>query len=170
MRNINWYVLHVVTGKECDIAKELNHRGFDAVVPQENRVIRKGGKWNQKLYNVFDGYVFVRMDYEWHKYYAISRINGIIRLLGGGKDPTPLSDNEAKTILKLTDLLYEPSVLRFDDNNNYEILSGFLINYKDKIVKIKRRNKKAIVRLTIAGEAKYITVSFVEQTPEQIKS
>ena len=48
-----WYVLHVQTGKELNVAGSLRSRGFSAVVPLENRVIRKGGKWIQKKYVVF---------------------------------------------------------------------------------------------------------------------
>ena len=61
-------------------------------------------------------------------------------------------------------------MLKFNDDNSYEIVSGFLTEYKDKIVKIERRYKKATVKITVAGEEKEIKVSFVEDTeqiPEQ---
>ena len=48
-----WYVLHVQNGRERDVAQNLKSRGFSSVVPTENRVIRKGGKWTQKEYIVF---------------------------------------------------------------------------------------------------------------------
>lgn len=173
----NWYVLHVQTGKELDILKRLESRGIKAVVPQavvplENRVIRKGGKWINQEYVVFTGYVFIYMNYDWAKYYALSGIPGIINILGGGKSPTPLTAEETKFIIYLSEMLAEPSVVRFTDNDNYEIVSGFLADYKDNIVKIKRRNKKATVSVVVAGEKKEFTVSFVEdtsqaQTPEQ---
>ena len=44
INNHKWYVLHVRTGSELDIAEQLRKRGFSAVVPTENRVIRKSGK------------------------------------------------------------------------------------------------------------------------------
>lgn len=167
--NNHWYVLHVRTGSELAIAEQLRSRGFSAVVPTENRLIRKGGKWTQQVYIVFDGYVFLYMNYEWSKYYVIKGLHGIIGLLGGGKSPTPLSKSETEFILKLSELLAEPSVLRFKDNS-YEVVSGFLTDYKDNIIKIERRYKKATVKVTVAGEEKKIKVSFVEdteQTPEQ---
>lgn len=163
----DWYVLHVKTGYENDIAKALEGRGFTSVVPTENRIIRRGGKWIEESYIVFTGYVFVRMNYSWNKYYAMSGIPGVIKLLGGGNTPTPIDKNEVEFILKLTGMLSEPSVIRFTDNENYEIISGFLADYEDKIIKIQRRYKKAIVKLSIAGEEKEIKVSFVEAT-EQI--
>ena len=170
INNHKWYVLHVRTGSELDIAEQLRKRGFSAVVPTENRVIRKGGKWTQKIYIVFAGYVFIYMDYSWSKYYAMSGIYGIIKILGGGQNPTPLSKSETEFILKLSELLAEPSVLKFKDDNSYEVVSGFLADYTDNITKVERRYKKATVKVTVAGEEKEIKVSFVEdteQTPEQ---
>lgn len=170
INNHKWYVLHVRTGSELDIAEQLRKRGFSAVVPTENRVIRKGGKWTQKIYIVFAGYVFIYMDYSWSKYYAMSGIYGIIKILGGGQNPTPLSKSETEFILKLSELLAQPSVLKFKDDNSYEVISGFLADYTDNITKVERRYKKATVKVTVAGEEKEIKVSFVEdteQTPEQ---
>lgn len=170
INNHKWYVLHVRTGSELDIAEQLRKRGFSAVVPTENRVIRKGGKWTQKMYIVFAGYVFIYMDYSWSKYYAMSGIYGIIKILGGGQNPTPLSKSETEFILKLSELLAKPSVLKFKDDNSYEVISGFLADYTDNITKVERRYKKATVKITVAGEEKEIKVSFVEdteQTPEQ---
>lgn len=170
MNNHKWYVLHVKTGQELEIAEKLKSRGFSAVVPTENRVIRKGGKWIQQMYIVFTGYVFVYMNYSWSKYYAMSGIYGIIKILGGGQNPTPLSKSEAEFILTLSKMLAEPSVLKFFDDNTYEIVSGFLSEYADKITKVERRYKMATVKITVAGEEKEIKVSFIEnkgQTPEQ---
>lgn len=169
IKNHKWYVLHVRTGSELDIAEQLCKRGFSTVVPTENRVIRKGGKWTQQIYIVFTGYVFVHMNYSWSKYYALAGINGIIKILGGGHNPTPLSDAEAEFTIKLSEMLKEPSVIKFNDKG-YEVVSGFLADYADEIIKIERRYKKATVRVTVAGEEKDIKVSFIEDTekiPEQ---
>lgn len=161
-----WYVLHVCTGKEEQISKKLNDRGFQTVVPIENRVIRQKGKWIQQPYIVFTGYVFILMDYSWNKYYAMSGIDGIIKILGGGQQPVALSEDETKFILYLATKLEIPSVIKFTDNDNYKIVSGFLLDYEDKITKINRRQKKATVCVSVAGEEKEFKVSFVEE--EQI--
>ena len=97
----------------------------------------------------------------------MNNINGIIKILGGGQSPTPLTKSEAEFILKLSELLAEPSVLKFKNDNSYEVISGFLADYANDIVKIERRYKKATVKVTVAGEEKEIKVSFTEQTPEQ---
>lgn len=69
------------------------------------------GKWITQQHILFDGYVFVRMDYEWSKYYVFKGIPNIIRLLGGGTSPIPLTDKESEFILTLSELLKTPRYL-----------------------------------------------------------
>ena len=163
-----WYVLQVKTGSEVAVANELQKRGYWAVVPIENRMIRRSGKWVQTPYIVFTGYVFVYLNYTWAGYYAMSGIKGVVRILGGGKEPTALSADESKFILRLTELLIAPSVIRFDAEGQYQIVSGFLTEIRDHIIKIDKHAKRASVKITLAGSEKVIKVSFkTEQIPER---
>jgi len=167
MSQCKWYVLQVKTGTEIAVASELQKRGYWSVVPIENRMIRRGGKWSQEPYILFTGYVFVYLNYTWAGYYAMAGIKGVVRILGGGKEPSSLSIEESKLILHLTELLIAPSVLRFFDNEKYEIVSGFLAEIPDQIVKIDKHAKRASVKITLAGTEKVIKVSFKEQIPER---
>lgn len=163
-----WYVLQVKVGSELAVAEALQRRGYWAVVPIENRMIRRSSIWIQEPYIVFTGYVFVYLNYTWAGYYAMSGIKGVVRILGGGKEPTPLSTDESNFILRLTELLILPSVIRFTDEDKYEIVSGFLKEIPDQIVKIDKHAKRAYVKITLACTEKVIKVSFkTEQIPER---
>lgn len=157
--------MQVTTGAEIEIQKELLRRGVTAVVPIENRVIRSGGKWCEKQYIVFMGYIFVKMSYTWSQYYILSGINGVIRLLGGGYKPEPLSRPEAEWIQQLNELLKEPSVVDLQENGSYEVISGVLLDLKDNIVKLERHHRRAVIKLKVAGKDTIIKLSFV--TPKQ---
>ena len=168
MNQYRWYVLQVKTGTETAVAAELQKRGYWAVVPVENRIIRRRGSWIQEPYIVFTGYVFVYLNYTWAGYYAMSGIKGVVRILGGGKDPSPLSSEESNFILRLTELLIAPSVIRFSDDGKYKIISGFLAEIQDQIIKIDKHAKRASVKIPLAGMEKVIKVSFkAEQIPER---
>ena len=168
MSRCKWYVLQVKTGTETSVASELQKRGYWSVVPVENRMIRRDGKWIQEPYILFTGYVFVYLNYTWAKYYAMTGIKGVVRILGGGKEPSSLSAKESEFILHLTELLIAPSVLRFTESGNYEIVSGFLAEIPDQIIKIDKHAKRASVKITLAGSEKVIKVSFkTEQIPER---
>ena len=132
-------------------------------MPLENRQIHRAGHWISKQYIVFAGYVFIRMMYSWSQYYILSNINGVIRLLGGGHQPEPLTQSETEWILSLNDLLKEPSVIKLTDNN-YEVISGVLLDLKDNIIKLERHYRRACVKLHIAGQEQIIKLSYMLQT------
>lgn len=165
MENNKWYILQVQTGLELDVQKELLRRGVEAVVPIENRQIHRAKQWISKQYIVFSGYVFIRMMYSWSQYYILTGINGVIRLLGGGHKPEPLSQAEAEWILSLSDMLKEPSVLKLTENG-FEVISGALLGLKDNIIKLERHYRRAVVKLHIAGQEQIIKLSYVLQTSD----
>ena len=164
MDKAKWYVLYVNTGRELDVMKSLQRKGISALVPLENRVIRSKGKWTTKKYVIFKGYVFVNLEYNWLIYYQISKINGVIRLLGGGKSPEPLSANEVEMLVESTKIFSEPSTVRLFDGG-YEILNGILLSFKDCIKSLDRHAHRAVIETNIAGKPTKFTLSFMtEQT------
>lgn len=162
MINSRWYVLQVTTGQELRIQDDLNRRGIQTIVPIEQRVIRQRGKWISKQYIVFAGYLFIKIPYSFGLYYAIAGVNGVLRILGGGCHPTALTHTEVANIDKWSKKLGTPSVVKFDDNGSYEVLSGVLLDFKDHIIRIKRRYKRAVCEVQVADTATQITLSFVE--------
>lgn len=164
MDNIKrWYVLYVQSGKERELADRIEQLGgIETLVPTESRLIRQRGIWRQRDYTLFAGYIFVRLVYNWMAYYRITCIDGHIRILGGGHDPTPVPLEEMARVTDLSQLATEPSVVQFDDDGTYEIISGTLLELRNNIIKIKRRQKRAVVRIPFRWGSKDITLSFVE--------
>ena len=164
MDKTKWYVLYVNTGRELDVMKSLQRKGISALVPLENRVIRSKGKWITRKYVIFKGYVFVNIEYNWLIYYEIAKINGVIRLLGGGHSPEPLSKNEVERLIESTKLFAEPSTVRLFDGG-YEILNGILLTFKDCIKSLNRHAHRTVIETNIAGKPTRFTLSFMtEQT------
>ena len=52
-RHMSMYALQVMTGMEAEITRKLRGKGVDAKCPQERRMIRRGGKWQEQLYTLF---------------------------------------------------------------------------------------------------------------------
>lgn len=158
-----WYVLYVQSGKERELADRIERLGgIETLVPTESRLIRQRGVWRQQDYTLFAGYIFVRLVYNWMTYYRITGIDGHIRILGGGHDPTPVPLEEMARVTDLSQLVTEPSVVQFDDDGTYEVISGALLELRNNIIKIKRRQKRAVVRIPFRWGHKDITLSFVE--------
>ena len=96
---MRWYVLQVSSGQEKAVRDALHEKRIPALVPSENRLVRKGGEWTQKEYILFPGYVFLRLDYTSETYYRVRSIPHTGRLLGPpGDPPVPLSYLEAEWI------------------------------------------------------------------------
>ena len=129
---MKWYVLQVSTGTEPETKTTLEKDGIPALSPMENRLIRSGGRWQQKIYTLFPGYVFIQMDYKPEMY-------------------TFLTEQEALWIEYLGGRLLEPSIVEPDGGGGYRILAGPLEALEEKIIKIDWHRRRALVSLTIAG-------------------
>lgn len=154
-----WYVLHVLTGCEPEVHRHLREQGFYALVPAEIRMIRSGGKWHQKEYRLFPGYVFVQMHYEPAKYHLIHRIPGVIRILPQGR-PVPLTVQESAWIRLLGRTSLPPSAVNFSGKLPI-VSSGPLLHLKRQIVKFDLHRRRALVDLPILGENKQIELSII---------
>jgi transcriptional antiterminator NusG len=147
---MNWYVLQVRTGQEPAIKGELNRQGYTAAAPTEIRMERKGGKWHEKQRIVFPSYVFIKIDLTDEDFYRVRDIPGVIRFLGVGK-PEPICENEEYIIewLRNDDNPLEPSGLVYCTGNKVMVVSGPLKGYEGTIIRINKRQRRALLAITI---------------------
>ncbi len=155
-----WYVLHVLSGKEDDVRQDLTSQGIEAIILTENRMIRRGGKWRQEPHLLITGYVFVNLELDDAAYHLLNRTPGVIRILSTGGKPSPLPAHEVDWLVWASSDLLEPSVIRYIDNHTYEIKAGVLLNFKNQIVGIDRHRRRVKVRLSIAGHPHTVELSY----------
>lgn len=97
---MSMYALQVMTGMEAEITRKLRGKGVDARCPQERRMIRRGGKWQEQLYTLFPSYIFVSTPDVYRVYYAVRHEDGVLHWLGATKGaPEALSAREEANIL-----------------------------------------------------------------------
>lgn len=160
-----WYVLQVNTGKESAVRDKLRELGFPVFVPQEERIIRKGGVWGAKCYTLFPGYVFLNMHYDADNYYRVKAALGVDRLslLGPpGGPPSALTYLEAEWIKALSgygDEPVKPSRVKISEGGSVQITDGVLQNFGSRITRIDQHSKRATVELTLCGERKTLQLS-----------
>ena len=82
---MSMYALQVMTGMEAEITQKLRGKGVDARCPQERRMIRRGGKWQEQLYTLFPSYIFVSTPDVYRVYYAVRHEDGVLHWLGATK-------------------------------------------------------------------------------------
>nr|DAJ83890.1 MAG TPA: hypothetical protein [Bacteriophage sp.] len=157
-----WYVLQVTTDREIEIKNRIEKQGYKVLVPLVEKIIRQKGKWKRQIDIIFRGYIFVKLDYKWSDYYSLCKCPGVIRLLGGGKNPIPLTDEEIMTVRRI-DMLRSASLVEFDNEGKLIPLNGILKEFKDQLISYKRRQRRAVIELTIAKSKTPVTVSFIEK-------
>ena len=90
---VRWYVVHTYSGYEnkvmANIQKIVENRGlgdliFEAKIPVETVLEKKGDEEKEVEYKLFPGYVLVKMimnDESWH---AVRNITGVTGFVGPG--------------------------------------------------------------------------------------
>lgn len=157
------YVLQVRTGQEARLAERLRRRGVDARCPQEERMIRKGGGWQGRLYTVFPGYLFICCEDPLAVYYKASSQSGVLRWLGmadGRPAPLPLEEEAQILCMTCSDVPLPPSRAVKMPDGQLVFVEGPLAELAGSIRKVHRHDRRAEVRVPLHGREQIIRLSF----------
>ena len=151
-----WYALHVQTRYEKVVSMSLRTRGFEEFLP----VYASTRRWSDRLQKVemplFPGYVFSRFDVN-HRL-PILTIPGVINIIGVGKLPHPVDDEEmnALQIVAGSGLLLEPwPFLR--EGQRIRIQDGPLRNVEGVLSEIGDRGK-LVISVTLLQRSVAVTI------------
>ena len=158
-----WVVRQVETGQEQGVQQALQAmENMVALVPRENRLVRKAGAWTQKEYILFPGYVFLSLDYNADNYYRVRAVPHVLRFLGAsGLAPSRLSYLEAEWIKVLSGggKPLEPTKVRRQPDGSLKVVGGVLGNFASRAIQYDSHARRAKVELTICGEPKTVQLS-----------
>lgn len=158
------YAVQVLTGQEAEVCRRLADRRIATLLPQERRLIRRGGAWREEPYTLFRGYVFVDTEAPLPIYYTVRGQDGVMRWLGASPGtPEALSLAEAMNIRWLAGQDLRPSTAREVMPGVLGFVDGPLAQLSDRIVRVDRHDRRAVVALPIGGEAKEFTLTFTIQ-------
>ena len=153
-----WYVIHTYSGYENKVKANLErliHTAnmenmiFNVVVPIEDEVEVKDGKKKVVPRKVFPGYVLVDMVVDEHSWYVVRNTTGGTGFVGSEKHPIPLTDAEAKRILKSTGEEELKPELDIAVGDVVRINSGVFENYTGSIVEIDQ--EKGRLKVMVEG-------------------
>lgn len=159
----SWYVFHVKTGFEEKIKFEINRglHGAYGIVPTEICIVprrmmneRKSGLYKTVIRTLFPGYIFIKTNLDAKKYYEITKMPGVIKLLGQPQDDEM---DRILTIIGKEDLIGISDILISD--GKVKVTSGPLVGQEGKIIKVDRRKGRAKVNLSMLGEPKIVELS-----------
>ena len=61
------------------------------------------------------------------------------------------------------DMLRSASLVEFDNEGKLIPINGILLEFKEHLISYKRRQRRAVIELTIAKNKTPVTVSFIEK-------
>ncbi len=172
-----WYVIRTTAGKEDDMCMWINSQVDKNLftrcfVPLYEDVWRKGGIGHIDVRRLFDGYLFLETDAPQDVYLELKKLP---------KNPLFIyaMDQDEKVFLPiykeeeifldsvLSDGLMRVSYIHLDQNRRIDVAIGPLEGYLDRIVRLDIAHRRALVRLSVAGEEKLVKFGlWLEKDPK----
>lgn len=159
---MNWYALFVETGAEDTTQKYLKYHYNDkimSVVPKRKVPEKRNGINYSVLKKLFPGYVLLNADMDDEKYHVIKQIPKVIKILGNGRNYSPINENEISVILKLVgdDGVIDYSKI-YLENSIIHVKDGPLKGFEGLVKKFNKHTNRAKIQINFMGEPRLIDV------------
>jgi len=158
----NWYVLHIRSGQEKKVRRFLEKLQSEfpqsikrTLVPTEQVAQISEGERKFKPQYLMPGYIMVEMEPSEDIIHRVRTTPGVLEILGSGSTPTPLSEEEVKSIFSLVEERKEKLVPRYEFNkgDRVEIREGPFANFAGLVEEVNAEKEKVKVSVSIFGRS-----------------
>lgn len=162
--NKNWFVLHVIKGKEKSVLNRLSLLQLEDIIPflpKKKMKIRQKGSLHDKQIPLYPGYLFVIGELRQIFIKKITSVNGVIKFVGQKNNPSTINLEEKRLILSITTgkgIAEYSKVIK--EGTKIKIISGPLKELEGKILSVDRRKQRAVVGLPLLNSIVNTTLSF----------
>ena len=167
----HWYAIHTYSGYEDNVANSLRQRIeslgyedkiFNVLVPKEKKIKIKGGKRETVEEKIYPGYVLVEMIVTDDSWYVVRNTPNVTGFIGAGVIPTPLSTEEAESLLKRT-ATDEPKY-KFDIvvGDNVKITDGPFKDFDGRVSEVDEERGRIKVLVTMFGRETPVELDFLQ--------
>lgn len=169
MMSKQWYVVHTYSGYENKVKANLERRIesmnmedkiFRILVPMEDEVEIKNGKKKISKKKVFPGYVLVEMIMTDDSWYVVRNTPGVTGFVGSGSKPIPLSEEEAKAIIKQMGIEEPKTRMDITVGENVKVTDGPFENFVGVIEELYPEKGKVKVMVSMFGRETPIELDF----------
>ncbi len=169
-----WYVLHTYSGHEKRVRQSLldhierNNFGdkFGKIVVATEEVVEmRGGQKRTTERNFYPGYLFIQMEMtpdSWHLVNSIPHVSSFI----GGKDPTPISEHEARAVLDQVEAgVNNPKPkFSFAPGELVRVIDGPFDEFNGTVEDVNYEKSKLRVSVSIFGRSTPVELDFSQVT------
>ena len=166
-----WYALSTYSGHEDAVAYNLHQRIesmgmedkiFEVLVPKEKKIKIREGKRTTVEEKIFPGYVLVNMIVTDDSWYVVRNTPNVTGFVGSGTIPTPISDEEVKTIQKRMGLDEPKYKIEFGVGDLLRVTDGPFKGYEGKVSEIDEAKGKIKVLISIFGRETPVELDFLQ--------
>lgn len=166
-----WYVLHTYSGYEENVARNLKQRIesmdmedkiFNVLIPTENRIKIKNGKRRIVTEKIFPGYVLVEMIVTDDSWYVVRNTPNVTGFVGSGTTPTPISDQEVKTLLERMGVAEPKYKIDVETGSPVRITDGPFKDFEGKVSEVDEGRGKVKVLVSMFGRETPVELDFLQ--------
>jgi transcription termination/antitermination protein NusG len=178
MAEAKWYAIQTYSGHENKVQRLIQRRIeeepgepeekeiCDAIVPTQEVVELRNGKRVNVTRRLYPGYVLVNMVYNQRTGHLISNIQGVLKFLGTGAEPQPLSDEELSKIFGgdvEAEVIPEEKVeIPFHIGQVVEVVDGPFNEFSGTVQEVDRDKGKVKVEVSLFGRPTSLELDYTQ--------
>jgi len=166
-----WYAIHTYSGYEENVSDNLKQRIetldmkdkiFSVLIPKEKKIRIKNGKRKTVDEKIFPGYVLVEMMVDDDSWYVVRNTPNVTGFIGTGTTPTPLSDEEVKSLQKRMGVEEPEYKIDVEVGSPVRISDGPVRGFEGKVNEIDEARGKVNVLVSMFGRETPVELDFLQ--------
>jgi transcriptional antiterminator NusG len=166
-----WYIVHTYSGFEERVKRNLEQRVkymdaenkiFRIVIPTEDEIEIRSGQRRTVTRKIFPGYVLVEMNLDDESWHVVRNTPGITGFVGGGNKPTPLAEDEVKSILRQMEEGAPQVKVGFKKGESVRVVDGPFTDFIGTVDEINVGKGKVKVMLSLFGRETSVELDFLQ--------
>lgn len=167
----HWYVVHTYSGHEKKVANTLKQRIdslklkdkiLDILIPTQDKIEIKEGKKSTVKEKIFPGYLLVNMIMDDNSWLAVRTTPGITGFIGTSTKPTPLPEEEVKTIRRYMTMAAPKFKTTFTEGEAIKITDGPFSEFLGTISELDEAKGKLKVLVSVFGRETPVELDFLQ--------
>jgi transcription termination/antitermination protein NusG len=135
------------------------------MVPTQEVVELRNGKRVTVTRRLYPGYVLVKMVYNQRTGHAVSNIQGVLKFLGTGADPKPLTEDELNKIIGGADTVApaeEKAEIPFHTGQVVEVIEGPFSEFSGTVQEVDHDKGKVKVEVSLFGRPTSLELDYTQ--------
>lgn len=179
MSDAKWYAIQTYSGHENKVQRLVQRKIDeevgepeekqiqDVLVPTQEVVELRNGKRVTVTRRLYPGYVLVKMSYNQRTAHLVNNIQGVIKFLGTGADPQPLTEDDLSRIFGGPEVAEEQVAepveqIPFTIGQVVEVIEGPFNDFSGTVQEIYPEKGKVKVEVSLFGRPTSIELDYTQ--------